>query len=212
MNSNISSKEKVEYNQENRDKSNQNLESKNVKSNKRNKGNNSNLKWFITVFIMTFTLSIFFSFVSANAISNLSILPASLILLLVIFVGIIFDIIGVAVTVADEQEFHAKASKRISGSKTSVKLIRNSAKVANFCADIVGDICGVLSGAISALIAVKIMQRYQMSFDLQFIISAAVASLTVTGKAIGKNIAQSNSNQIVHKVAAILNKLHLNKD
>ena len=39
-----------------------------------------------------------------------------LILFLVIFIGIFFDIIGVAVTVADENEFHAKASKRIAGS------------------------------------------------------------------------------------------------
>lgn len=209
---NTQSKENIEKSEKKQGKNNQNLTNKNEKSNKRKKCNNSNLKWFITVFVMTFTLSIFFSFVSANAISNLSIIPAIFILLLVIFIGIIFDIIGVAVTVADEKEFHAKASKRISGSKTSVKLIRNSAKVANFCADIVGDICGVLSGAISALIAVKVMQKYQIPFDLQFIISAAVASLTVTGKAIGKNIAQSNSNQIVHKVAAILNKLHLNRD
>lgn len=127
-------------------------------------------------------------------------------------VGIVFDIIGVAVTVANEHEFHAKASKRVSGAKTSVKLIRNSAKVANFCADIVGDICGVLSGAISALIAIKITESFNTSFNLQFIISAIVASLTVTGKAIGKNIAQKNSTKIVHTVATVLNKLHLNKD
>lgn len=190
----------------------QNENNKRGKNNKHNKNNNSSIKWPITVFIMTFTLSIFFSFVSANAISKLTVFPAILILLLVIFIGIIFDIIAVAVTVADEHEFHAKASKKISGSKTSVKLIRNSAKVANFCADIIGDICGVLSGAVSALITVKIMQRYSIPFDLQFIISAVVASLTVTGKAIGKNIAQKNSTKIVHKFAAILNKLHLNRD
>ncbi len=88
----------------------------------------------------------------------MSIFPALLILLLVILIGIVFDIIGVSVTIANEEEFHAKASKKISGSKTSVKLIRNSSKVANFCADIIGDICGVLSGAISALIAIKLLR------------------------------------------------------
>ncbi len=184
----------------------------NNKNDKSNKSNNSNLKWFITVFITTFILSIVFSFISTNSISKLSIFPAILILLLVIFVGIVFDIIGVAVTVANEHEFHAKASKRISGARTSVKLIRNSAKVANFCADIVGDICGVLSGAISALIAIKITESFNISFNLQFIISAIVASLTVTGKAIGKNIAQENSTSIVHTVATVLNKIHLNND
>lgn len=181
---------------------------KNIKANK--KTSNSNAKWLITVFVTTFILSIVFSFLSTNSISNLSIFPAFIILLLVILVGIFFDIVGVAVTVADENEFHAKASKKIAGSKTSVKLIRNSAKVANFCADIVGDICGVLSGSISALISIKVTQALNLSFDIQFLISAIVASLTVTGKAIGKSIAQKHSTKIVHVVASILNKLHLN--
>ena len=153
-----------------------------------------------------------FSFISTNSITKLSIFPAILILLLVVLIGIVFDIIGVAATVANEHEFHARASKRISGSKTSVKLIRNSSKVANFCADIVGDICGVLSGAISALIAIKITEKLNLTFNLQFIISAMVASLTVTGKAFGKNIAKKDATKIVHKVAIILNKLHLNLD
>ena len=39
-----------------------------------------------------------------------------------------------------------------------------------------------------------------------------VASLTVTGKAFGKNIAKNNATKIVHKVAVVLNKLHLNLD
>ena len=59
--------------------------------------------------------------------------------------GIFFDIIGVAVTVANEHEFHAKATKKVKGSKDSIKLIRNAPKVANICADVIGDICGVLS-------------------------------------------------------------------
>ncbi len=107
---------------------------------KENKSN-ENIRWFITVFITTFLLSLFFSYISTTAISDIPMLPAILILLSVIAVGIIFDIIGVAVTVAGEEEFHAKASKKIPGAKTAVKLIRNAAKVANICADVIGDIC-----------------------------------------------------------------------
>lgn len=186
----------------------------NVKDNGKDpkSANKTDVRWLISVFITTFVLSIVFSFISTNSITKLSIFPAILILFLVVLIGIVFDIIGVAVTVANEHEFHARASKRISGSKTSVKLIRNSSKVANFCADIVGDICGVLSGAISALIAIKITEKLNLTFNLQFIISAMVASLTVTGKAFGKNIAKKNATKIVYKVAIILNKLHLNLD
>ena len=147
-----------------------------------------------------------FSYISANGVSNLSLIPAILILILVIGIGIFFDIIGVAVTVANEHEFHAKASKKIEGSKASIKLIRNAPKVANICADVIGDICGVLSGAISALIAMKITEQFGLSFNIQFILSATVAALTVGGKALGKGVANNNSTKIVHAVGIVLNK------
>lgn len=101
----------------------------------------SEWKWFIEVFVMTFLLSMIFSYISANGVSNLSLIPAILILILVIGLGILFDIIGVAVTVANEEEFHAKATKKVKGSKDSIKLIRNAPRVANVCADVIGDIC-----------------------------------------------------------------------
>ena len=175
------------------------------------KKENSEIKWFIQVFIMTFALSMLFSYISANGVSNLSLIPAILILILVIAVGIVFDIIGVAVTVANEHEFHAKATKKVKGSKDSIKLIRNAPKVANICADVIGDICGVLSGAISALISMKVTEQFGMSFNIQFILSAIVAALTVGGKAIGKGIANNNSTKIVHAVGIIFNKFSKNK-
>ena len=175
------------------------------------KKENSEIKWFIQVFIITFVLSMLFSYISANGVSNLSLIPAIIILILVIAVGIIFDIIGVAVTVANEHEFHAKATKKVKGSKDSIKLIRNAPKVANICADVIGDICGVLSGAISALISMKITEQFGMSFNIQFILSAIVAALTVGGKAIGKGIANNNSTKIVHAVGIVLNKFSKNK-
>ena len=181
-------------------------ESKENKENKKSKKEHSNIKWFIQVFISTFILSMIFSYISANGVSNLSLLPAILILLFVIVMGIFFDIIGVAVTVANEHEFHAKATKKVKGSKDSIKLIRNAPKVANICADVIGDICGVLSGAISALISIKITEQFGLSFNLQFLFSAIVAAVTVGGKALGKDVANNNSTQIVHAVGIILNK------
>lgn len=172
----------------------------------KNKKENSDLRWFVTVFITTFISSIILSYICTNAISALDLFPAILILIITIFIGIIFDIIGVAVTVANEEELHAKASKKIEGAKTSIKLIRKSAKVANVCADVIGDICGVLSGSIAALISIKIMQKFDMTFNLQFIISAVVASVTIVGKAIGKVIAQKKSTNIVHIVGIIVGK------
>ena len=172
----------------------------------------SEWKWFIEVFIATFILSMLFSFISENGVSNLSLLPAILILACVIGLGILFDIVGVAVTVANEHEFHAKATKKVHGSKDSIKLIRNAPKVANICADVIGDICGVLSGAISALISMKITEQFGLNFNVQFIVSAAVAAITVGGKALGKGVANNNATKIVHTVGKMIGKFEKNNN
>ena len=166
--------------------------------------NKDSLKWFITIFITTFILSITFSYISTNALNDIAVVPAIIILIAVILVGILFDIIAVAITVGNEEDFHAMATKKAKGSKASLFLIRNSAKVANICADVIGDICGVLSGAISAIITTKITQQYGIEFNVQFIMSAMVASLTVGGKALGKNFAQEKSTSIVYAVGKVI--------
>lgn len=177
-----------------------------MSKNKDGKKSKFNMKWVIQSFVITFILSVIFSYISTNGVANLSLIPAILILVLVILLGIFFDIIGVSVTVANEEEFHAKATKKVKGSKDSIKLIKNAPKVANICADVIGDICGVLSGAISALIAIKISSEFEMPFNIQFILSALVSALTVSGKAFGKEIANNKSTEIVHKVGIVINK------
>lgn len=161
--------------------------------------------WVLIVFIATFILSLILSFISNTAIANMNIIAGVFVLVIVILIGIIFDLIGVAVTVGNEDDFHAQASKKIKGAKTSIKLIKNSAKVSNFCADVIGDICGVLSGAISAMIAFKLTEYYGMSSNLQFIFSALVSSITVGGKALTKEIAKNNSTKIIGFITKFVN-------
>ena len=172
------------------------MKEKNVKMKKDN--------WILIVLVSTFVLSLLFSYLSSTVISNLNLIPSILFLILVILIGILFDLIGVAVTVGNEEHFHAQASKRIKGSKVAIKMIRNSSKVANFCADVIGDICGVLSGAIAAVIALKMSEYYGLSSNAQFIVSALVAALTVSGKAISKNIAQKRSTEIIGAVSRFI--------
>ena len=169
--------------------------------NKKQKNNS----WVIIIAITTFLLSLLFSFISNSVIANLNIILGIIVLVIVILIGVLFDLIGVAVTVGNEEDFHAQASKKIKGAKTSIKLIRNSAKVSNFCADVIGDICGVLSGAISAMIAFKLTENYGMSSSLQFVFSAIVSSITVGGKAITKEIAKKNSTPIIEFISKIIN-------
>lgn len=171
----------------------------------KDKKKNSNSNWALIVFVATFILSLLLSFLSNTAIANMNIIIGIFVLILVILIGIVFDLIGVAVTVGNEDDFHAQASKKIKGAKTSIKMIKNSAKVSNFCADVIGDICGVLSGAISAMIAFKLIEYYGMSSNLQFIFSALVSSITVGGKALTKEIAKKNSTKIIGFITKIIN-------
>lgn len=173
----------------------------------KNKEETQKYKWAVEALFITFFLSLCISFLSTNAISHLNLIPAIAILFLVIFLGVLADVIGVAVTVGNEEDFHAKASKKIEGAKSSIKLIRNSAKVANICCDVIGDICGVLSGAISGMIALKIANLFNIQWNMNFLISAIVASVTVGSKAAGKVIGQQYSTEIVHVVGTWLKKI-----
>ncbi len=57
------------------------------------------------------------------------------------------------------------------------------------------------------MISVKLAEKFGITNNLQFIISAIVAALTVGGKAIGKEIANRNSTQIVYGFGKILSNL-----
>ena len=172
----------------------------------RSEKSDSNVKWYIKVIISTFILSIFFSYISSNGVSNLPIIPAILILVVVILIGIIADMIGVSVTVANENEFHAKATKKVEGSKTSIKLIKNASRVANICSDVIGDICGVLSGAVGTLISLKITEKMGVTENIQYFVSALIASVMVGGKAVGKEIGIIKATEIVHSVGKVINR------
>ena len=69
---------------------------------------------------------------------------AFIVLLLIVFLGILFDIIGVAVMSANEKPFHSMAAKKLPGAVEAMKLLRSAEKVSSFCNDVVGDICGVV--------------------------------------------------------------------
>lgn len=135
-----------------------------------------------------------------------SLAVAFLVLLLIVGIGIVFDMIGVAITAADEVPFHAMASRRIPEAKDAIWLLRNAAKVGSFCNDVIGDICGVISGSAAAAISVSIIQATGFSEQalISVVLSALVAGATVGGKACGKSVAIRQSTNIVRMTARII--------
>lgn len=177
---------------------------KKIKMYKKSTGNkNTNFRWIIGIIIWTFIISSSISYISDLLLAKVEILLAFIILIIIILTGILFDIIGVSVTAADEVPFHSMASRKVKGARTSVALIRNADKVSNFCNDVIGDVCGIVSGGTGAVIIGKIIAStgVENKIILSLVISGLIASLTVGGKAIGKNFAISQSNNIVYSVA-----------
>lgn len=163
------------------------------------------LKWVILITIWTFLLAIIMSFISESILREVHIFVAFMILSLIIFIGILFDLIGIAVASAREKPFHAMAAKKVKGAKIAIRLIKNAGPVANFCNDVIGDICGIVSGAAGAIIIIQLSKTQNINVPLfSILLSAFVASITVGGKAIAKEIALAKSKEIVYQVAKIL--------
>ena len=165
----------------------------------------SRFKWIITVLLLSFGLSILMSLGSDLVIPKINIYFGILIILVFIIISIIFDMIGVAITAAEERPFHSMASKKVKGASHSVRFLKNSDKLASICNDVIGDVCGVVSGSAGVLVANTLADMFNKDVTIVVLITTAViASLTITGKAIGKSIAIKNSENITFRVGKVV--------
>ena len=168
-----------------------------------------NWKWIITIVIVSFLISLFFSFISQTTIPNLSLWVGIIITLLFIVFGILFDIIGVSVTSADEAIFHSMNSRKVKGANVAVKFKKNAEKVSSFCCDVIGDICGIISGASGTAITVIIASKFNSDlFITGLVVAAIIASLTIGGKAIGKSFAINKSAIILYEFAKFVSNFY----
>jgi len=170
------------------------------------KERNKTIRWVVTIFLVTIVISGTISFVSDEVMAKSGIFTAFLILLTIILIGIVFDVIGMAVASADEKPFHSMAARKVPGSQQAIRLLRNAERVSSICNDVVGDICGVVSGSASATIAAQILRNMDFSWPqiVGLLMSAFCAGLTVGGKAIGKTFAVNSATAIVHGVGKFL--------
>ena len=164
------------------------------------KQRNKTIRWVLTIFFVTILVSGTISLVSDLIMEASTMTVAFIILLVIVMLGILFDIIGVAVTSADEKPFHSMAARKVPGAQEAIRLLRNAERVSSICNDVVGDICGVVSGSASATIAAQVISAAEFTWPqmVSLLMSALVAGLTVGGKAIGKTFAIGSCTKIVH--------------
>ena len=163
------------------------------------------VRWVITIILISFTISFFLSFISEMTVPRFNLLVAILISLVFISIGILFDIIGVSVTAADEKVFHSMNSRKVKGADIAVKFKKNSDKVSSFCCDVIGDICGVISG--STAVAISILINKATNINLLFItliVTGIISSLTIGGKAIGKSYAINKCDIILYEFSKFI--------
>ena len=162
------------------------------------------INWIYKVFLLSFIFSVIFSGVSTVLVENLNTIALTIILIAVIIIGIIFDMIGVAVLTSEEASLHARASKKIRGAKEAISLLKNSTKVSSICNDVIGDICGIVSGSLGAVLTLTIVNTFKLPNTITtMIITAIIGAATVGGKAMCKGIATKNSDTIVFTVGKI---------
>ena len=81
-------------------------------------------RWPVRVFFMSVAISAVLSLVSNELLGRASLPVSFAILLAFIAIGILFDIVGVAVTSADERPFHAMASHKEPGAREALRKLR----------------------------------------------------------------------------------------
>ena len=172
---------------------------------KKGKQERSTGRWAVQVFFIAVVLSAALSLASDQALDGAGLAVAFVVLLSFILLGIVFDIIGVSVTAADEKPFHSMAARKVPGAREALGLIRRASKVSSFCNDVVGDICGIISGSTAAIIVVRLQEVLSFrSVVVSLAITALVSGLTIGGKAVGKTFAIDKSTAVLQLVGRIL--------
>ena len=172
----------------------------------------TNIKWIVEIVIISVTMSVVFSLTSSEVLDGAGYVVAFILLFAFIALGVIFDVIGVAVTCAGETPFHAMASHKERGAKGALRLLRRAERVSSICNDVVGDISGIISGATAATIAGNLTRDFGLSsIVMSLTVTGIVSGLTIGGKAVGKTIAINNDTQIVFMVGKLMALLPFGK-
>ena len=172
----------------------------------------TNIKWLIKIVLISIAVTGIFTFATTEILGRAGYVFAFITLAIFIIIGIIFDVIGVAVTAATEAPFHSMAAHRERGAAESLRLIKSADKVSSLCNDVIGDVSGIVSGSTAVMVATRLMQGLTLdNILIPLAISGAVTGLTIGGKAAGKALAINNSTAIVLRVGKLLHILRFKR-
>ena len=178
---------------------------KDIKKEEQKNKKKANVKWILTVTLLSLLISIIFSYICESIMPSTNIIIGIIIMFIFIGLGIIFDILGVSVTSADIRPYHSMAAKKIKGAKVAVSLKKNASKVSSIFCDVIGDICGIISGSAGVYIASKLAITLNINpLFTSLFITGVISALTIGGKALGKGYAINNGTMILYNFSKII--------
>ncbi|MBP2016692.1 CBS domain containing-hemolysin-like protein [Symbiobacterium terraclitae] len=162
----------------------------------------------VRVGLLSFVLALLVNWGSSVALNRVHAAIAILIVLLLVAVGIVFDMLGTSVTAAELPPFNAMAAKKVPGARQALWLVRSADAVASFCNDVVGDVSGAVAGAAGATVALKLAMALEggawTERLLGLLIIGLISGLTVGGKAAGKTFAITRATTVVMVAGRII--------
>lgn len=171
---------------------------------------NKSIRFSVSIAVITFVLAAIFSVVSSSILSGVMWVTGFFIVLIIVFIGVFFDMLGVAATAAKETPFHAMAAERVFGAKEAILIVRNADRFASFCNDVIGDISGVISGTASTLVVIQLAsvlghgEGTTVQIMIAVMMTSIVAAFTVGGKAMGKFLGMHHSTSIIFFVGKFI--------
>lgn len=161
-----------------------------------------NLKWLLQIFTISLLLSVVFTLLSQVILNHSNLVLSICLIAVLIFISVIADIIGVAVTACSVKPLLDLVESKKRGARFALSIVKKADKTSSICSDVIGDICSILSGAGGVSITIQILSMCPSvsNFVLSLFINALLASLSILGKAVGKTYALSNPLKIVLNV------------
>lgn len=155
------------------------------------------LSWGLTILVLSFFLSVLFSFLTEIAVNDSPVYVCVIVLVVLLILNVGCDIIANAVLSCDVDGFNAMASRKIRGARRAVTFCKHAEKIASIFSDVIGDICGIISGSAGAVLAGYFVFNDSVEgMVISILISAVIGALTVGGKAFGKPISLKYNSKI----------------
>lgn len=155
----------------------------------------------LRVGLLAFVLAVVVNWSAGLILQSVPAILAMLVVLLLILIGVSFDILGTAVTAAEAAPLHAMAARKLPGARQAIWLTKNADSVANFANDVVGDVTGAVTGAAGTAVALRLTTALQTgnlaSEAVALAVVGLIAALTVGGKAAGKTLAMERATDVL---------------